>query len=238
MKKLTQKGFSLAEILIALAIISVISTLGFSIAKKGIEDAYQGYFFSGYNGMYTALNIAKEDIYTNPTKHIKNDYDSYQKADLFVKHVQKILNLTLEGSDEYIAPNGIKYKITKKNITSPPNLNIDMYVPSVKTDDIDKNYRIVKLVYQNGKLSSNAPSNGYTSAQLKNGYVDIGNRIDLVTFECTKKTGHIVYDCNEDETECNISHIKGEKSHESINSLDPDTCEDYRLVNPKYAITD
>ena len=60
MKKLTQKGFSLAEILIALAIISVISTLGFSIAKKGIEDAYQGYFYTGYNGLYTALSIAKE----------------------------------------------------------------------------------------------------------------------------------------------------------------------------------
>ena len=58
MKKFLEKGFSLSEILIALAIISVIATMGFSIAQKGIANAYQGYYYTGYLGMNTALNIA------------------------------------------------------------------------------------------------------------------------------------------------------------------------------------
>ena len=38
--KILKKGFSLAELLIALAIVSIIATLGFTIAKKNVEKAY------------------------------------------------------------------------------------------------------------------------------------------------------------------------------------------------------
>ena len=38
-----KSGFSLAEMLIALAIIAVISTMAFTISKKGTERAYNMY---------------------------------------------------------------------------------------------------------------------------------------------------------------------------------------------------
>lgn len=235
MKKLTQKGFSLAEILIALAIISVISTLGFSIAKKGIEDAYQGYFYTGYNGLYTALSIAKEDYYTNPPNSDKN-LSSYVKAQHFVKHVKKILNLTeTPGTDEATAPNGVKYtfKITStENTETPPPLNITMEVPSVKTNIINSNSRKVELIYDGTRLTSNVYS--YNSNKLKSGYVAIGNRKDLVAFECVKEIAQVVHDCKDDETECEILYDEGDKTYETINTFKPDDCETYKLVNPKY----
>ena len=65
MNKKVKSGFSLAEVLIALAIISVIATMGFSIAKKGIANAYQGYYYAGYQGMDSAIKIAVKEIYVD-----------------------------------------------------------------------------------------------------------------------------------------------------------------------------
>ena len=237
MKKLTQKGFSLAEILIALAIISVISTLGFSIAKKGIEDAYQGYFYTGYNGLYTALSIAKEDYYTNPPNLDIKDLSPYYKAPEFVIHLKKILNLTdTPGTNEATAPNGVKYTFIRRGNGSddtPPLVDITMEVPSVKTDIINSNSRTVELIYTGTHLISKV-SIPYNNNKLKSGYVDIGNRLDLVAFECVKKIAQVVHDCNDGETECDISYDKPEKTYKAINSFDPDDCETYKLVNPKY----
>ena len=55
MKKI-KKGFSLAEILIAVGIISVIATIGFSITTKGIDKAYDLYIYNGYNSLTNAIN--------------------------------------------------------------------------------------------------------------------------------------------------------------------------------------
>lgn len=35
-----KSGFSLAEVLLALAIVAIIATLGFTMSRKGIEHAY------------------------------------------------------------------------------------------------------------------------------------------------------------------------------------------------------
>ncbi len=54
MKKF-KTGFSLAEVLIALAIVSVIATMGFSIAKRGIERSYDMYIYTGYKSLVDAI---------------------------------------------------------------------------------------------------------------------------------------------------------------------------------------
>ena len=46
-----KKGFSLAEILIALAIVAIIAIFGFKIAEKGLERAYDMFYFTGYDGL-------------------------------------------------------------------------------------------------------------------------------------------------------------------------------------------
>ena len=57
MKKF-KTGFSLAELLIVLAIVSVIAIMGFSMAKRGIERAYDMYIYTGYKGLIDAIAFA------------------------------------------------------------------------------------------------------------------------------------------------------------------------------------
>lgn len=64
MKKQKLRGFSLAELLIAMGIIAVIATMGISIGKKGIERAYNQYFYTAYNGLYEIFSDVHEDQIT------------------------------------------------------------------------------------------------------------------------------------------------------------------------------
>ena len=57
MKKNIKLGFSLAEVLISVGIISVIATLGLPIAQKNIDQAYNKYVYTGAE----ALSLALED---------------------------------------------------------------------------------------------------------------------------------------------------------------------------------
>ena len=152
MNKKIKQGFSLAEVLIALAIISVIATMGFSIAKKGIADAYQGYYYSGYLGLDTALKIAKKEIYDDDYPNKPNT--PQELKDNFIEHLIITLNLKKEGPinncTEYKALNNIKYVIcpsTNSTDNPPGNMNIDMIVPSVRTKQINNTHRIVQLHY-------------------------------------------------------------------------------------------
>ena len=61
MKKNYKRGFSLAELLIALGIISIIATLGISIGKRGVERAFTKFFYAGYNGIYSVIMNANND---------------------------------------------------------------------------------------------------------------------------------------------------------------------------------
>lgn len=61
MKKNYKRGFSLAELLIALGIISIIATLGISIGKRGVERAFTKFFYAGYNGIYSVIMDANND---------------------------------------------------------------------------------------------------------------------------------------------------------------------------------
>ena len=55
MKKIKKTGLSIAEVLIALVIIGVVSAMGVTIADKGMERAYNMAFYTGYDGLYKAL---------------------------------------------------------------------------------------------------------------------------------------------------------------------------------------
>ncbi len=59
MRKIHKPAFSLAELLIAMGIIAVVATMGVSISKKGVERAYNQYFYTGYNGLYSTHCVGK-----------------------------------------------------------------------------------------------------------------------------------------------------------------------------------
>lgn len=51
-----KNAFSLVELLIVLAIIAVVSIMGLAVAKKGIERAYSGYYYNGFETILSVLN--------------------------------------------------------------------------------------------------------------------------------------------------------------------------------------
>lgn len=163
----TKKGFSLAEVLVSLAIVSVIATMGFSIAKKGLASAYNGYYFTGYDAINKTIHSAYAKYPDNPDKRLK--------------YIQMTLSLDKDlnnlDTDEFaIAPNGIGYKIN--------NTEIKMRVPSVKTKYVKKPYRIVRFIYHENShnlLIIVPPDNNEKDVD---GYVDIRERSDLLAFKC------------------------------------------------------
>lgn len=140
MNKKTQQGFSLAEILIALGIISIVATMGFSISKKGIERAYNQYYHTGYVGIQTALASAQREEKTSTLGTLRK----YIGEDLFRGEV----------TPDYviIAPNNIKYTITGSG-----RFKIKMTVPGANgPKDVDLyylpdeyNFLIIGGTYQN-----------------------------------------------------------------------------------------
>lgn len=127
-------GFSLAEVLIALGIVSVIATIGFTATKHSIDRAYDAYIYTGYQGITTAIAEANAR---------GNEID--KNLDTFWGEVSDVLNL--EDSDApgfYIAPNGVEYRVTQvgtidDNSVTPPRTKyyytIEMKVPCKKQID-------------------------------------------------------------------------------------------------------
>jgi prepilin-type N-terminal cleavage/methylation domain-containing protein len=126
MKKLN-KGFSLAELLIALAIISIISILGMSISKKGMEKAYNLYIYNAYSSIHNAIADAKNQGYEIESNNVNNCN--------FTRHIVRIFNAEdrtddgIPASDNrtyvrFRAENGVEFYIKKLsaywNLTESP----------------------------------------------------------------------------------------------------------------------
>lgn len=272
MIKYSKKGFSLSEVLIALAIVSVIATMGFSIAKKGIENAYQGYYYTGYLGMNTALYYAKKEIYeedypekpTTTTELFKN----------FLQHIKYNLSLKKDDSTtcnetwnnlncQYIAPNGIKYRLNHDGsaplkLDTPPSFRIKMTVPSVKTDNVPHNDRMVGLTYNPEQeflepwKGTTPTSNSLTQTNYKTGWVSLYDRKDLLVFHYDDGTPkyNTVRECTDpnDESTCvfkkelNEEYDKpnadgtAKRGYNSYKGISNKIGEyKIKLVNPKYA---
>lgn len=135
-----KRGFSLAEILIALAIVAVIATMAFTISKKGTESAYNQYIYTGYIGISDAITDATNE-------QLELEYNNVKDCDA-IKHIMKILsvddNYTYRNPNSdaitFLAPNKISYVIWTagkkegdETSESSPYFYIDMTVPSVRT---------------------------------------------------------------------------------------------------------
>lgn len=118
MKKL-KKGFSLAEVLIVLAIVSVIATMGFSIAKRGIERAYDMFIYTGYDSLNDAI------AYVN-TKSI-----TATEENSFFIELAKVLDAehqVVAGYHILKNKNGIEYRFDGPNITGDYTLDYTVFL--------------------------------------------------------------------------------------------------------------
>lgn len=148
-------GFSLMELLLVMAIIAVILSIAFSVTKKGIENAYNRYFYTGYVGLYEALaDVTIRGIDINDANFL-NEVSSVLDGDL------NIATIT--------APNGISYIFNQPMFNAPVNgdvanlvnfRTITMSVPSVNRAGIQPSARFVfSSNFQGGMLIPLAPAN-------------------------------------------------------------------------------
>ena len=112
--KQIKKGFSLAEVLIAMGIISVIATIGFTIGRRGVESAYNQYIYTGYKGLSMAVANAVQE---------GNAYDS-SNPDNFFNSINATLNIN-EGRTS----NGTTFVFNEESGA----VTFKMQVPAKKT---------------------------------------------------------------------------------------------------------
>lgn len=63
-------GFTISELLMSIAIISIVSAMGMTIAKRGTDDAYKNYFAIGTMNLYNALaQIETGDVNLEPSNN-------------------------------------------------------------------------------------------------------------------------------------------------------------------------
>ena len=159
--KLIKKGFSLAELLIAIGIISIIAVMGSSIAKQNIEKAYNLYIYTGYKGLIDVVADANvQGINISDTNN-------------FFEYITDVLNAEngTEGSITTItAPNGIKYEF-EKDATGT------FYIVELTVPSIDGPVTF-PLMYDNSSTGLILP---YITDSNNTSYLLL-NRIDILPF--------------------------------------------------------
>ncbi len=129
-----KKGFSLAELLIAIAIISVIAIMGTSIAKNNIERAYNLYVYTGFKGLQDGIADAN-------SQGINMASPSEMAGHLYNLFTNK------EAS---ISPTNGYYKVTASN-----NIQYNIYTDSDTVNDLGTIYYIaMQIPYVKKKDSS------------------------------------------------------------------------------------
>ena len=146
MKSILKKGFTLTELLLCVAIISIVTAVGGSIAKHSAEKAYNNYFFYGFANLYDAtMHIERKDI-----------EDSYKGADTLEHYATKLNTIFNENTKSAIpsedkttwtvnTSNGIKYEISE--LSSGTGYEIQMYVPALKTRNTPNSYKRTRIIY-------------------------------------------------------------------------------------------
>ncbi len=133
MKKINN-GFSLAEVLISVGIISVIATLGFNITKKNIDRAYDGYIYNGVN----SLQLALEDAEARKIS-LLNDK---------ITHIAGLMKDTDENNNTISAPNGIQYTFANMGNYKDNNDEKEVYIITMSVPRRNTNNNNGRITYE------------------------------------------------------------------------------------------
>lgn len=130
-------GFSLAEVLISLGIVSVIASIGFTLAKRGIESAYNQYIYTGYKGISSAFaeaiaqgkTIGNDDFQAVVIDLIGMEDAEGSFQDGFITTNQTIFTITDDG--KFDSGWVIKMQVPKKRTKGSSHLTICLnYLPN------------------------------------------------------------------------------------------------------------
>lgn len=185
------KGFTLAELLLCIAIIGVVSAMGMTITKKTTDRAYNLYFYSGYINLYNAIADAKAqgaESNADIMNHVKNLFDSdlsSSETDQPVELFSWPSTVDSENFNVIVTTNAVKYYYAK-NLDNRANglgtlvgsnieykaFPITMTVPQRQTRS-NNGTATVHLLY----IDNNG---GYLIPVPGNDVVDLQNRRDLL----------------------------------------------------------
>ena len=107
-----KKAFTLAELLLCLGIIGVVSAMGMTIAKHGTDRAYNLFYYSGYINLYNAIADAKASISEPTNAQIMEHVNSLLSSDAAAEEENnddEDAEPVAGGLVEVVTNNGIHY---------------------------------------------------------------------------------------------------------------------------------
>ena len=121
-----RKGFTLSEVLLALTIVAIIATIGFTMSRQGVERAYKMYIYNGYKTISTAIAEANMHGYCYQ-QIVSGDPDEEAKRtgnEDFIAFIHELItNEKFDRSENFnlkdhviTTANGIEYSFEPKKI--------------------------------------------------------------------------------------------------------------------------
>ena len=166
-----KKAFSLIEVLMVMGIIAVVTAMGFSISNKGVERAYNLYWYTGYSAIASATYDA--------IMHDKFDRE-HPNLCSYANHLKKLMKAEsyscLSTNAEFTAPNDIVFKIEPESVTGNRGYyKITMTIPKPKIRGTFPNETVFIF-------NLNDPGYIYPSNSVPDGYMNLNSRVDLLPF--------------------------------------------------------
>ena len=165
-----KSAFSLVEVLMVMGIISVILVLGLSISKRGVDSAYNLYWYTGYKALSDASYDAVRREVFDPSNNPEGSLCVY------IDYIgTKLMNATSSACDgneaSFTAPNGISFSFEAKTGYYLILMSIPKHKQNVNTPNT------TNLIYNFDK-GLIYPANITTSSTKLN----LHNRMDILPF--------------------------------------------------------
>lgn len=171
-------GFSLAEVLLALGIISIIVTMGYTATKKNIDNTYDLYYYTAYKGLHDVFQNAKENNITI------NFSDDNQRETLLDYLAQNLVGGNhVDNTRVITAANGISYTFINSPTANNDHSFIHVTIPAKR--NANNNSGNMCLFYNeadNGNFSLIPTRNSFGYLGCPSSIDDIQNRSDILPF--------------------------------------------------------
>ena len=184
-----KSAFSLAELLLCVAIIGIVSAMGMTIAKHGADRAYDLFYYNGYISLYNAIADAIASAEEPSNQQIMTHVHDVLHSEEIESEDPEDVDVPAGwpapgGADSFIyAVNGIKYyypSVLNEGLNGVAAgagvanaIPITMIVPQRKTRD-NNGYAVALFAYIDD-------ASGYLVPVTVGNSTDILNRRDLLT---------------------------------------------------------
>lgn len=228
--KLFKKGFTLAELMLVIGIIAIVTAMGAAITKKSTEKAYNLYYYTGYVNLYNAFTDTRmNDGKTEPNQHGAGDCQIQTNHP--VCHLNNLLGTgPYNGEMDFtiISKNGIRYQFISDNLITGLII-MGVPQPKTRTNPSGMNYVVIRANINSGNIPAyeylipvSQSSFAAVGNALPNGtYIDLGERQDLLpTYIDNGTVGRVLSDlgANANTSYTNIRYTTYNQAVCSINN--------------------